>query len=1177
MSATEYIFNVPVCYAIGGKGNKGTAAGAQLQDVLEKSEKFGKCIKRSGYGYKYWMLDLPEIEIGQDKSQWIKHWNGYFNFDIDLKAPLVETGCIKVTEKEQKWQKNDGTVNTTVAQAIDITDKEGYNHFMRVCEKIFTIAFGFSFTYAFVTGSGCGFNYVVVGRPDNTKCDDEWKNEEYYNNAYFYTYNNLITTILNAANAKIEDGDEEKHEMQKVCRLLIEHQDKVFDVTSVQISRVKYCGTDIPAWYNNNKIYAPSYNVVMEAGAKARKKYEEISGPDMKIENNGLIRLKKGGDFTFDDYLDRMALAYALAVIYQNDKKGGIDFINSIEDKKLDEKKDRRPHLMSTYLGSFGHAYASQRGYDFYRHLTGDDEKEEKTSNDDVLFIKEYLSERTADVCALLKKHKKIEIVAPTGYGKTKMVEKMANMVEQDNKRIVFLVPTNAIADSTYSDMIPKSMYDAITKPVKSVRTSRGSIYTCDDNHNLYICVYDTGAYGWLNELNPKTDIPVIDEAHTTVSTVYRAHTMHRMCEFMQNWDGEMVLLSATPACETRFVSRVVRVKKEKVAVRKAQVVIYDSDCAPVSDAKFIYNMMMQAIFRTPKNENIVIYYDFSNKKMVEEINEVVNGKTGANEKYALYAKTSKKTVQTVKTTGWCGDQRVMFVSAYGQYGVNFKPEKKTHVFVFSNAGEVVVQALSRVRNYDMLASITVYVKKSKNLLWDKPLSHYYSTTQRDITKLMEIRDIIKHYTFGAVTYKGRTISEYEKENKYVDASEAVAMKTCELGMLAHYARLNEIELSYTEIGKQVNTIKLTNNPISKDMYMKSLDDAAANKLLAQHTQRRIKYCKRVYDKYTSVHAPKKEYKELFNSLPDECAFDDIVKLVKTVMLASSMTPIGLLVRLIAHIPDEILTTDYLGAVVMGWISKSCELARADKECMDELFKELEEMVRFGIKNKANIKAAYTIFVKQTLDDMHNENYDGADHDFLRRNGTLGLFLGDEKQQWVQAATYVLTDIEREKKGEPIIDTEGFLTKIIDQRALYEKSYYVAKGDKEKANEIVDDIESRVEMMCAKVMRDDDEIARLKAIAGAKGAAGGAKGAAAGAAGGAKTAKKVVAICNFKCGGNEYHIGDEWGNQADACMELFGSKTGAARTKLTKMIKNGILEIKESAKGKKRKSAKKAV
>ena len=78
------------------------------------------------------------------------------------------------------------------------------------------------------------------------------------------------------------------------------------------------------------------------------------------------------------------------------------------------------------------------------------------------------------------------------------------------------------------------------------------------------------------------------------------------------------------------------------------------------------------------------------------------------------------------------------------------------------------------------------------------------------------------------------------------------------------------------------------------------------------------------------------------------------------------------------------------------------------------------------------------------------------------------------------------------------------------------------------------------------------------------------------AEGAAKTAKKVVAICNFKCGGNEYHIGDEWGNQADACMELFGSKTGAARTKLTKMVKNGMLQIKESVTEKKRKRAKSA-
>ena len=1171
MCELEYKFNVPVCYATGGKSNKGTAVGAQLQDVLEKAEGLGRCIKKNGWGVKYWMLDLPEIEVGRDKSQWIKHWNGYFNFDIDLKAPLAEIGCIEVTEREQKWQRNDGTVNLSVTQVINVIDKDRFNQFMSVCAKIFNIAFGFSFVYAFVTGSGCGFNYVVVGRPDDTDCDDKWKNEEYYNNAYFYTYNNLITTILNAANAKIEDGDTEKHEMQNVCRLLIEHQNKVFDATSVQISRVKYCGTGTPAWYNSNKIYAPVYNVAMEAGAKARKKYEENSGPDIKIENNGLIRLKKGGDFGFDDYLDRMALAYALAVIYKDDKEGGIAFINSIEDKQLDEKKDRRAHLMSTYLGSFGHAYASQRGYDFYRHLTCGDEKEDKTENNDVLFIKEYLSERTAEVYALLKKHKKIEIVAPTGYGKTKMVEKMANMAEQDNKRVVFLVPTNAIADSTYADMIPKNTFDTIANPIKSVRVERGSIYQCDGRSNLYICVYDTGTYGWLNELDPRTDIPVIDEAHTTVSTVYRARTMHKMCDFMKNWDGEMVLLSATPACETHFVSHVVQAKKEKAVTRKAQVVIYDSDCAAVSDAKFIYNLMRQAIYGVPRNENIVIYYDFSNKKMVDEINDIVNKNIGANEKYALYAKTCKKTVETVKSTGWCGDQRVMFVSAYGQYGVNFKPKKKTHVFVFSNGAEVIVQALSRVRTYDMLGSITVYIKKSERLLLDKPLSYYYSTTQRDITKLMEIRDIIKDYTIGAVTHNGRVISKDEKENKYVDASEAVVLKNGELGMLSHYAAMNEIELSYTEIGKQVNTIKLTNNPISKNMYMTKLDDVAANKLLTEHTQRRIKYCRRVYDTYTSGYAQKREYRDLFNSLPDECAFEDIVKLVKSVMLAGNMTPVGLLVRLISHIPDDILTTDYLGAIVMGWISKSCELVRADKECMDELFKELKETVRFGIKNKANIRAAYKIFVKQTLCEMHDEKYDGVNPDFLKRNGTLGLFLGDEKQQWVQAATYVLTDPERGERGELILDTEGFLTKIIDQFALYEKAYYAAKGDEKKANEIVDDIESRVEMMCAEVMRDDDEIARLKAIAGAKGAAAGAAG---GAAGGAKTAKKVVAVCNFKCGGNEYHIGDEWGNQADACMKLFGAKTGAARTKLTKMVKNGILRIKESAAEKKRKKQK---
>lgn len=223
---------VPVCFAYGRKTNDGVATGAGLEEVLIKSAACGSSIKKNGIGYKYWMLDVPEINIDDDKSDWLSKWNGHYNIDIDLKDLLRETGCISVKQRKQTYfSKKRGMTVTNVTTHISIDDAAKYRNIMTTCRSIFDRCLATSFKYAFITGSECGFNYVCDGRPYE---DTDWKTNEYYEKSFYFIYGGLMSAIAQFAEKSPDDNERE------IAGLLMQYASKTFDATAVQITRVKF-------------------------------------------------------------------------------------------------------------------------------------------------------------------------------------------------------------------------------------------------------------------------------------------------------------------------------------------------------------------------------------------------------------------------------------------------------------------------------------------------------------------------------------------------------------------------------------------------------------------------------------------------------------------------------------------------------------------------------------------------------------------------------------------------------------------------------------------------------------------------------------------------------------------------------------------------------------------------
>ena len=1157
-------FHIPVCYNFGTGKNTGSATGGDLEDVLQKAAECGQSVKKNGRGYQYWMIDAPELDIDADKNDWIKKWNGHFNIDIDLKSLMLSMDIITITERSQTYfSKKRGGQVTCTKNVVAVQDAEAYLKIMRLCREIFDKCLTPYYKIGFITGSDCGFNYVCDGRPAEINIGNnfDWRDPVFYNNSFYFIFGNLLDNITKFAE---ECPDEEKAAM---ARLLLEHTDKTFDATSAQITRMKFCGTNYEHWAQNP---ASVYNTPAEAINKYGAKYADLynssttSYKKYEIKNNKIeVKLTDNGDINWGNWENRMYFGYHLAYVYRDNKAAGAEFIASIKSKQLDEKSDRRDQIYNAFHSGKGKA-PNTIGQRIYNKLVYNElyVQKEDTQND-FIYIDKYLSTEAGNIFAKLRRHRAVEIVAPTGYGKTHMVDSLAEFATSEGKSIIFLTPTRSIANSAACDMMNKTAFDMATRPYAWRRIEAGEEYDGMGDGRHYVCVYDTAKIKWLGHLDPQKHIIVIDEAHTLVSCSYRVKTMHGICDFLKSWKGQLMMLTATQSAETQFVEKIFYVRKKHPVKRNMQLVLYTT--APGGKkTDYMRGLIRNVIASAPADENCVVYYDYFNKKMVNEIMDKLGVKNG----YCLYSSQTKKVEKEVRETGWYKGSRIMFVSAYGQYGINMRPPKKTNVYVFSNDACAAVQALSRVRNYDMLGNIAVYVEKTDNIFVCKPVFDYYSTYSRDMNKMSEIFRILRQYTLNTVSYQGRTVYADCGENGYSDAATAVMMKNMELGEFAKYANDNEIDISVIELQRpRESKIFSKTEKIKKKEYMVQMTEEYESEMLKTHTKRRVNCCKKVYDNYTGPYALEKRFSRLFESLPDECSYEELSGVCKSIAIAKKPNPGCLLAILCAH--SKTVDKNMLNVIVWSWLQLYPTIAQAGAEMRDTILGNIGKIVKFAWKNRDMIKGAYEI---QCLSACKGRGITSLLADSQRWVDNMSSEVGvRETDETSLMLLYSCTNIDT-KKQKVDIDFEKMFNNMVVFTRLKEAALIEAGGNEAAANIILDGIEDAVNKMC-EAAQEDTNAARAAggakgSAAGAKGGAAGAKGGAAGAKGGAAGAKSIAVIAikiyaqeRFEVKGKIFYPGASWGSKKEACIGICGKNTGGARKKICKLIKDGILIV----------------
>ena len=1109
-----------------------TPAPAGLKQILDDATAKQSSAKHNGRGYAYWMFNIDgPCPMGANhqtvKPTDFEYWNGWHNIDIDLKEVYSELGFIKKDNN-----------------SYTITELSLYEEARDEMKRCFDIILAPYYSVGFISSSLFGFNYVCRAR-----C--EWADDpaEQHEKSYKYIMCRLFAGIKQMASAGPE------HKMTAVIgNLMLKHIGKVLDMSACEFTRKKFASDR--GWWTNK--YAPDFTISEEQyyGPNGVSLLDEAEKSAGHVAPTKTTVCNSSGDKW--DNKDRTEFGRSLPVILGT-VQAARDFLREhpIPGPTATKSKERTAEVLGVLKGFDPQKhFASPRGYALYKELCGENSVMAGTE-DCCIYINKYMQEKAGFVFSELIKETRLGIMAPTGYGKTYMVAKLAELANSNGMRIIFMAPTNSIANDAaanlcyekqndinlfgYAAGMKKADWKFVTSAAGAGKKTGVKYDVYDDADKNIICVYDTGIYTLLNNISTDNSIIIVDESHSIFTTGYR-DIMISMRDMILNWNGYIMLMSATPGNEMSRMHKVLYFKKKTPAGRCCEVRLY-----PNGNQKAAMKIIFNILLNRDRTRQVFVYMSTMNIKKAKEAE-----RSAKEHGFDIYSKDTREVECIVRQDGWSKSD-VLFCSAYGQYGINLYPLKKTDIYVFADNAMEAVQAMSRVRNYENVGDIYIYKHNDKRVYKENKWSEYMKITGRDYNELYSFINGAAELMWKP-KLDGRAVSEEAEKNRFNDIVMANNMKYNELGELYKYAKMNDIEIK--------KIISVDNGSISgvQSKYKLKLCDIVSGNLDTEEIRENvnkndIKTAKYLHATYLGANAPRETVGKIMLKYMESSFtpsyMNQLVQSVKCAMSGSIHT------LLLAYAACGI-EMDNRAGMWAGWI----ELCRSNCD------------TKLG-------------WAESIVDDMRDIIHAG-----MRFNKIVSEIIA--QTYWLDNYAK-LTEYEQGEGKELVVSSYKFIGRVLNEdftKYINESGAYDIKlNDKNLALTMAANIDDDFVAECARLLVNvEDEINEkieaghykilhvkkrgsalkaARAAGGAAGAASGAAGAASGAAGAASGAATSKAVCGdklivknaFIVNDVVHNVGTVWESKREACMAIYGSVNGKKRTKLKQLIDDGYIVI----------------
>jgi len=371
----------------------------------------------------------------------------------------------------------------------------------------------------------------------------------------------------------------------------------------------------------------------------------------------------------------------------------------------------------------------------------------------------EYLSERTEDVREAIKENGRVLIQAPTGAGKTTLIEKLKNSFE----RVILLTPTRAIAKQQrgYTLYIGGSHVSDNMKDTTDIVSTFAKVLQS----------------GMINQHDFDNSLIVIDEAHEMYKSFGYRPKECAMLEFLSRQFKNVLCLSATP-CLPFFHGldfSLMTYTQSIPKVKRLDIRLY-SDRANKQGKVNYKSLILEAIKATRKQGRKAYIFNLSkDNHLINEIHEsdsntmLITGETSRNK----YKKVFDLILKNQRA--FIGGYDVFLTNSVLEAGASFYDTDTDIYIIGSNDESQIIQALSRFRSLEG-NSFTLFTRKKdyknnvdvppynlKELEYECNLDKYTSLGKGDIISSLnaEIKTFQNSFSYA------RTFFDFEQKRLY--------------------------------------------------------------------------------------------------------------------------------------------------------------------------------------------------------------------------------------------------------------------------------------------------------------------------------------------------------------------------------------------------------------------------
>lgn len=344
-----------------------------------------------------------------------------------------------------------------------------------------------------------------------------------------------------------------------------------------------------------------------------------------------------------------------------------------------------------------------------------------------------YLSDYESQILQAIDTHRCVQIVAPTGTGKTVLINRIASKrkciivtpfnsqlslyqnvpqqlppyphpstIEQSGPPLfgpVIILTPKQIADHEFSETAFNFIISE--KSITSVRNRRNIQRSENfDDTKSNVCVWDQFVHKLCTlDTDFKDHIIIVDESHLVFTDRSYRKAAVKFVKLIRKFKGKVVLVTATPTWEHKLfnIDNTLTFFRDRNPVRLNWI----DSCNPYNTIERLVDILRRS------QSKIVVFSDVSSRKLYE--NCVAKGKYNFDEITMVHSKFWDQSGNnaTEVLDNEMLDRSLTICTRIAYAGINFKNEKEKIIEVNSNTDAAyIIQALGRIRKADVEAYV---------------------------------------------------------------------------------------------------------------------------------------------------------------------------------------------------------------------------------------------------------------------------------------------------------------------------------------------------------------------------------------------------------------------------------------------------------------------------------------